>query len=1106
MATRPLELQSLKWPFVGLAVLLALTTGWAVYDEVFPRRPWKNYQREFFKLDKDHLEADRARAEKRLEDPATRAQLQAAEAEHKQASDAISGNPEQRKAYDAAVNADEDARVKEAEAKLYLGFEKSEADAIYYKVREARHEGQVKEEEELQKRFNAANGKIEAKTRIYNDMIARHQQASATRLEFVRRRDEAQAKIDAFRKPIADIDKRLETFSGLGKFPQMEQYWVENLKNSWGAQTVDRCQNCHVAVNKGGFSAPYEVLDAKKANLPETEFKAQFAIDKEVVDTYQSIHDKLCEDVPVAPAGIPIGGAPSAAEPAPMDPAAATECRSPDAWKKWMEMAAAYCGPDGRWLAKTKVVLKDKAGAVIADPKAEWKGMARNPAREAMEEKEDAPAAESSVAQACSDKDTVAAFEDAAKANPFDVKPVFRTHPHRFELLVKSHPPETFGCTTCHGGEGSQTKGVEHHAFRHGMDDHDWNDPLTDEIKVMGRKYKGAFMQSKCDKCHYQEINVTYASTLSKGKKLFTDVGCWGCHPIEGYNELPRRGPTLLTIGSKTTPGWLHTWIAYPKGWRPGTRMPNFWPGALQADAVPHALDAHAAPHPEGLSDEQVLTDHKKLREEEVSAISAYLWTKSEPAKLFADEAPAGDAAKGKETFDTVGCRACHVYEKGSDARRSEGSKERDYAPNLWNVADKAKPEWVYSWVKNPKAMWPETKMPDLRLSDAEAANITAFLMTLKSEDKYPEPAGYKPDERAQLEKTAGTGKVLIAKYGCFGCHNIKGFESAQKIGTELTEHGKKDANLLDFGDVKYFTENPKHRQTYPNWVWEKLHVPRIFAYERVETKMPQFDFTDDEALSILTFLKGQTGERPIAEYQTGQTPQKAAVAQGEKLVFWNGCRQCHIVEKRGGAVRDQYNEDTQSFAPPVLTGEGAKVQPAWLFTFLKGPYPLRPWLQIRMPTFHFNDQDATDVVHYFAAASSKSFPYLTAEADQPTGARLQQSEQLFKELQCINCHVVGALRTGQDPGSAAPNLLLAKDRLRPDWIPLWLKNPQSLLDGTRMPSFWDFTDEAHPTSPSKAFDGDARKQIDALRDYLMHLDIKEKPSGKTASLTAPHG
>ena len=1094
MAKQPLELQSLKWPFVGLAVLLALTSAWAVYDEVVPRRPWKDYQREFFKLDEAHLRADRERAQKRLESPDAKKQVDALHAELDAAEKAITGNAEQRREYDAAVQADENARIKEAEAKLYLGFDKSEQDAVYYLLREARHEGHAKDEQELQAKFDKWQKSIDEKTKIYNDAIARHQQTTAAKLAFVKRRDDAKAKLDALDKPIQDIDKRLEAYSGLGKFPTMEQYWIKPLKNSWGSDTVDRCQNCHVAINKGGYSAPWEVLEAKKANMSEADMKAQYALDNEVVDAYQKVHDAICEDVPPVPEAIPIGGVKPPDEPAPMDPAQATECRPRAAWDKWMEMAEAFCGPNARGFAKTKTVLKDASGAVIAEPKKEWNGHASNPALLAMNEKPDPV-----VAQACSDKDTVAALEQAVKDDPFDVKLVFRTHPHRWDLLVKEHNPEQFGCTTCHGGEGAQTKGVMHRKFRHGEDDHDWNDPLTEEVTVMDKKYPGAFMQSKCEKCHASELTLAEAPLLSRGKKLFVDVGCWGCHPIDGYSDLPnqnqppltKRGPTLTNIASKTTRGWMTTWISYPKGWRPATRMPNFWPGAV---------DANAVPHPEGMTDEQVVAAQQKLREQEVAAIVAYLWTSSDKAPLLVQTAPKGDAAKGKELFESVGCKGCHVTEKGSDARRSEGSKERDYAPNLWNVADKAKPEWIYSWVKNPKAMWPETKMPDLRLTDAEAANVTAYLLTLKSDEKYPEP---KELEDARL---AEQGKALIAKYGCFGCHNIKGFENAQKIGTELTEHGIKAKELLDFGDVKYFTEDPKHHQTYANWVWEKLHVPRIYAYERVETRMPQFDFTDDEALAILTFLKGQTGEKPEAQYLAMNTPEQQAVTRGEKLVYWNGCRNCHIVEKRGGKIRDQYNEDNQSFAPPILTGEGAKVQPTWLFGFLHGPFPLRPWLQVRMPTFHFTDADATDIVHYFAASSGKSFPYLTAEAPPISGERLAETESLFKELQCINCHVVGTLRPNQDPSSAAPNFLMAKDRLRPDWIPLWLKNPNALLDGTRMPSFWDFSDEAHPTSPSKTFDGDARKQIDALRDYLMHLEPNMVPRPKTASLDPHHG
>src|SRR2546430_4045140 len=267
MPRKPLELQSLKWPFVGLAVLLAFSSIWAVYDEVVPRRPWKNFQREFFQLEEAHLKADRERARKRLAAPETKQELDAAQAELKAASDAISGNPEQRREYEAAVKAEEAARIREEEAKLYLGFDKSEQDAVYYVLREARHEEHESQERKLQARYDEWQRKIDEKTRLYNEAIAAHKAATEGRLKFIQRRDAAQAKIDAIEKPIREIDKRLEAFSGLGKLPQMEQYWIEDLKNSWGAPTVDRCQNCHVGINKGGYSAPWERSEEHTSEL-----------------------------------------------------------------------------------------------------------------------------------------------------------------------------------------------------------------------------------------------------------------------------------------------------------------------------------------------------------------------------------------------------------------------------------------------------------------------------------------------------------------------------------------------------------------------------------------------------------------------------------------------------------------------------------------------------------------------------------------------------------------------------------------------------------------------------------------------------------------------
>jgi len=98
----------------------------------------------------------------------------------------------------------------------------------------------------------------------------------------------------------------------------------------------------------------------------------------------------------------------------------------------------------------------------------------------------------------------------------------------------------------------------------------------------------------------------------------------------------------------------------------------------------------------------------------------------SDKAPLLAQSAAEGRPAKGKETFESVGCLACHVTEKDSTARRSEASEERDYAPNLWNIADKARRSGSIL-DQEPESAVAGTKMPDLRLSDARRRTSPAF-------------------------------------------------------------------------------------------------------------------------------------------------------------------------------------------------------------------------------------------------------------------------------------------------------------------------------------------------------------------------------------------
>lgn len=95
-----------------------------------------------------------------------------------------------------------------------------------------------------------------------------------------------------------------------------------------------------------------------------------------------------------------------------------------------------------------------------------------------------------------------------------------------------------------------------------------------------------------------------------------------------------------------------------------------------------------------------------------------------------------GDVNNGKTLFAQKGCIACHVAQGVPGATGTIG-------PNLNGIGDPAKrptladgaansAEHVMEWIKDPQKLKPGTMMPNLQLSDKEATDLTAFLMTLK--------------------------------------------------------------------------------------------------------------------------------------------------------------------------------------------------------------------------------------------------------------------------------------------------------------------------------------------------------------------------------------
>lgn len=155
-------------------------------------------------------------------------------------------------------------------------------------------------------------------------------------------------------------------------------------------------------------------------------------------------------------------------------------------------------------------------------------------------------------------------------------------------------------------------------------------------------------------------------------------------------------------------------------------------------------------------------------------------------------------------------------------------------------------------------------------------------------------------------------------------------------------------------------------------WDREKLKRP----YDKL--KMPNYYFTEEEAEALTTYLLSRTPPRVNDVLKVDyKSDALGPIARGRNLTRELNCVGCHQIEDNAPTIQ-QYSlrtiggrlEFDAINAPPLLWGEGAKVQHNWLHKFLQDVEPLRPWLVVRMPSFNITGDEATALVEYFAALS----------------------------------------------------------------------------------------------------------------------------------------
>ena len=99
----------------------------------------------------------------------------------------------------------------------------------------------------------------------------------------------------------------------------------------------------------------------------------------------------------------------------------------------------------------------------------------------------------------------------------------------------------------------------------------------------------------------------------------------------------------------------------------------------------------------------------------------------------------------------------------------------------------------------------------------------------------------------------------------------------------------------------------------------------------------------------------------------------------------------------------------------------------------------------------------------------------------------------------CDNCHFYGDKFPKGDPQTWAPNLAMTKYRLRPEWIIDWLRDPQAIMPGTKMPA--PYLPDPEILSSSDALEiwgkelvkinGNKELMIEGLKDYIYSLSGK---------------
>lgn len=484
----------------------------------------------------------------------------------------------------------------------------------------------------------------------------------------------------------------------------------------------------------------------------------------------------------------------------------------------------------------------------------------------------------------------------------------------------------------------------------------------------------------------------------------------------------------------------------------------------------------------------------------------------------------------GREAFAKFNCIKCH---SAGELNQAEVMPEllRD-TPSLANAGNKFSESWMAAWIQNPKSLRHNATMPKLlkhdslakaqATGDTSAVDLAAYLASRKSEEI--------PDIKVDANAIK-VGGDIFHKLGCVACHtkpdkqgdnkrvplnNISWkFNSISALSAFLKNPAKhykwikmpdfdlndKDAKALSAylmsgkpDKVEATKGNPENgKKLYESLGCATCHEPQAKATAKSLADLSKGTLSgclDGKNADYSLSSTDKTALSALLKNSSSSLKSKAAAEFAERQIREVNCTACHQYDSQVSDLSKFHHETNDLVAHegshldqsrPILTWFGEKLQPDYLKKILAGEVDQRPrpWLDAKMPSFKERSALLAESMAAAHGFSNKFEEGPKAETDfEKIGKKLTGTQGGFS---CIICHDAGPKKAIAAFEVKGIDLMLSKERLRPDYYLRWMLDPPRIVPHTKMPKF----SNDGVTALTQDLQGDAAKQFWAIFEFL---------------------